>query len=208
MTKFSGANDSSDLDGITILLECEDNEYVFISGCENNRFETDDKVIDYISLMGNNMCPSTIAVGEKNTYFISDLYKFIENEKIDEGTFLNATNDNLNPFLHHLGKCGADSFKTIEHSEIHSFYLDSEEEGEDEVEDGGDVLVEEAEGMIETNSSNGSKNVVKIFNQKCVICYERDRVDAFRQCGQQNLCDECYQNEGGIDILNCVVFRT
>ena len=28
MIDFSGANDSSDLDGNTILLECEDNEYV------------------------------------------------------------------------------------------------------------------------------------------------------------------------------------
>ena len=32
MTKFSGAGDKIDFDGITFLLEFEDNEYVYISG--------------------------------------------------------------------------------------------------------------------------------------------------------------------------------
>ena len=32
MTQFSGANDSSSFDGNTLLLECENNEYVYISG--------------------------------------------------------------------------------------------------------------------------------------------------------------------------------
>ena len=32
MTEISGANDSSDFDGNTILLECGENEYVFNSG--------------------------------------------------------------------------------------------------------------------------------------------------------------------------------
>ena len=69
MTKFSGANNSSDFDGNTILLESEDNEYVYTSGCEINKFKTADKIIDYISLMGNNMCPFTITVGEKKQIF-------------------------------------------------------------------------------------------------------------------------------------------
>ena len=68
MTDFSGAGDSCDFDGNTILLECEDIGYVNLSGFEVSKFETDDKFIDYISLMGNNMCPCAIMVGENYTY--------------------------------------------------------------------------------------------------------------------------------------------
>ena len=146
ITQFSEANDSSDFDGKTISLECQDNEYLHISECEVNKLRTDDKNIDYISCMGNNMLFSTMAV-EKNTNFISDNCKFIENDKIDEGTLLNATNDNLDPFLYHLGKNSVDSLKTLERSHIHNFYIDCEENVEDEE----DVLVEEYDDMIETN---------------------------------------------------------
>ena len=153
------------------------------------------------------MCPSTIAVGEKNTLFISDHYKFLENDNIEEET-LNATNDNLYPFLYHLGKCGADSFKTIEHSQIHSFYLDCGEDGEDEGEGEGDDLVEGDVDMIETNYCNGNNEMVEIFNQKCVVCYERESVYAFGQRGHQCVCEDCYQNRGNNDVFKCVVCRT
>ena len=63
MTEFSGADDSSDCDGNTTLLECVDNESVYISGYEIFKFKTDDKFIGYISLMGNKICPHTIAIG-------------------------------------------------------------------------------------------------------------------------------------------------
>ena len=65
MTDSSGADASPDFDGNTILLECEDNESVYISGLKISKFKTDDKIIDYISLMGNNMQPHTFALGEK-----------------------------------------------------------------------------------------------------------------------------------------------
>ena len=68
MTQFSEANDSSSFDRNTLLLECENNEYVDISGLEIFKFKTDDKIIDYISLIGNNMIPYTFAVGEKYTF--------------------------------------------------------------------------------------------------------------------------------------------
>ena len=114
MTEFSGAaNNSSRFDGNTLLLECEDNEYVYISGLEISKFKTDDKIIEYISLMGNNMTPYAIMVGEKYTYFLYHRYKFIENDKIEEDTLLNATNTSLDPYDYHLEKCGIDSFKKI-----------------------------------------------------------------------------------------------
>ena len=98
MTEFSGANDSSGFDGNTLLLEFENNEHVYFFGLEIIKFKTEDEIIDYISLMGNNMVPYAYAVGEKYTYFIYHRYKFIENDKIEEGTLLNATDGSLDPY--------------------------------------------------------------------------------------------------------------
>ena len=121
---------------------------------------------------------------------------------------LNATNDNLDPFDYQLGKCGVDSFKTLEHIRIHTCWPRDDQEYEEDIKDGDDDLVEEEEDLIETNFCNGNNEVVKIFNQKCVICYEKDSVYAFRQCGHQCICDQSYQNESDIDILKCVVSGT
>ena len=87
MTELSGvADDGSEFDGNTLLIECENNEYVYISGLEITKFKTDDKIIDYTSFMGNNMIPYAIMIGERYTYFLYYRYKFIENDKIEEGT--------------------------------------------------------------------------------------------------------------------------
>ena len=97
--------------------------------------------------------------------------------------------------------------KTLDKAKIQSFYQDSEENAENE----DDVLVEEDvedDDLIEASYCNGNNEVVKIFNQKCVLCYERESVYAFRQCGHQCICEDCSQNRGKIDILKCVVCRT
>ena len=156
--------------------------------------------------MGIKMVPYTFAIGEKYTYFISTRYKFIENYKFEEGTLLNATNDSSDPFVYHLGKCGVDSFKTFEHGQVHTFYPHEEDEENED----GDLVeeVEENEGLMEINFCYGTKEVVKICNKKCVICNESDSVYAFRQYGHQCVCEDCYQNRGGIDLLKCVVCRT
>ena len=71
MTVFSGAADNiSDFDGNTLLLQCEVNEYLYISGLEIFKSMTDVKIIDYIFLMGNNMVPYAIINGENYTYSI------------------------------------------------------------------------------------------------------------------------------------------
>ena len=73
MTDFSGAADNSSyFDFKTLLLEVEDRKYVYISCLEITEFETNDKVIDCISLMGNNMVPYPIILGKKYTYFLYD----------------------------------------------------------------------------------------------------------------------------------------
>ena len=78
---------------------------------------------------------------------------------------------------------------------------------EDDISDVEDE-VEEDEEFIETNYTNGNNEMVKKYNQKCVICLERDSIYAFRQCGHQCICEQCYQNKGDINILKCVVCRT
>ena len=82
MTEFSGAADNgSDFDGNTLLLEVEDRKYVYISGLEITEFETTDKVIDCIPLTSNNIVPYVIIPGEKDTYFLYHRYKIIEIDK-------------------------------------------------------------------------------------------------------------------------------
>ena len=109
-TEFSRVGDKTDFDGNTLLLDCKDTEYVYNSGLEIFKFKTDDEIIEYISLMGNNVVPYTFASGVEYTYFLSSHYKFIE------GIFLKATNDSSDAFDYHLEKCGIDSLKALEHS--------------------------------------------------------------------------------------------
>ena len=156
------------------------------------------------------MCPYATTIGEKNTYFIAHHYRFIENDKVQEGTLLNATNKNLDPFLYHLGKCGVNSVEKLDCSQIHCCWpRDEEDENDDLVEEDEDIdSVEEDENVVETNYCNGTDEVVKIFNQKYVLRFERDSVYEFRQCGHQCICEQCHQNKGDIDILKCVVCRT
>ena len=71
MTDFSGVADNDfDFEGKTLLLEVEDRKYVFILGLEVTEFETSDKVIDCISLMGNKMVPYIIIRGENFHIFL------------------------------------------------------------------------------------------------------------------------------------------
>ena len=66
MTEFPGAaDDNSGYDGNTILLECEDNEYIYIPGLDVFKFKPNEKIIDYISLVGNNAYTYGIINGVK-----------------------------------------------------------------------------------------------------------------------------------------------
>ena len=62
------------------------------------------------------MIPYTIVVGKKITYFSSFLYKFFQNDKIEEATLLNASNNSLDPCDFHVEKCGEDVLKKLEHT--------------------------------------------------------------------------------------------
>ena len=72
---MSWAFENFDFDGITILVRSNDigyNKCVFFSGFEIIKFSTKDKILDFKSLMGHNLTPTAFAVGEKDTFSLSD----------------------------------------------------------------------------------------------------------------------------------------
>ena len=94
MTAFSGAFDKSCFDGNTILLkvgiENGKNKYVYIGGDMVCSFLTSDNIYEYVSNMGNNLSPYSIATGEKNYYLLAPNFSFIKKDKIDYNTILNG----------------------------------------------------------------------------------------------------------------------
>ena len=87
MTEFSGAEDKERCDGNTILLkiseENDKHKYVFIGGDQVCSFLTNDKIYKYISNMGSNLCPCSIAIGYENIYYLKPYFKFTKRENID-----------------------------------------------------------------------------------------------------------------------------
>ena len=83
----------------------------------------------------------------------------------------------MDPYEYHLEKCGIDSFKKLEHSLIHSFWPgqgeDIEDENDDLIEEGRDIIQEDI-NVHEIEYTRGDNEIVKIFNQKCVRCLERN----------------------------------
>ena len=142
-------------------------------------------------------------------YFLYNRYKFIGNNKNDGGILLTTIYGSLDPFEYHVENCVIDAFKKLENELLHTS-CPRHRDGDGEVENDLDVEdeVEENEDLIETNYTNGSNEVAKIFHQKSVICLERDSVYAFRQCVYQCVCEQWYQSKGDIDMLKCVACRT
>ena len=86
MMRFSAAAENSSIfDRNTLLIEFQNNEYIYISGLEIIKFKTDDKIIDYISLMGNNMILMLMQL-EKNIHILytinTSLLKMIKLKKV------------------------------------------------------------------------------------------------------------------------------
>ena len=71
MTAISGAFDKPCFDGNTILLkvaiENGKNKYTSIDGDMVCSFMTSDNIYEFISNMGNNLSPYSVAIGQKNT---------------------------------------------------------------------------------------------------------------------------------------------
>ena len=168
MTEFSEALDNTLFDGNTLLLERKVSKNIYISGLEVLEFRTDDKTLDYISLMGNNMISYTFAIGKKYTSSLSTHYKYLKNDKIEERLLLNLLNDSLNSCEYHLSKNGLGCFKKLLGcNRIHSSWPDIHYGDMEEivaVEDDVDEVDDEDVNTHELEYTNGSNRVVKMFN--------------------------------------------
>ena len=124
MTLMSEALDKSVFDGNTILLKIsEENDrhrYVYIGGDMICSFLTYDNIYKYISNMGNNLTPYSIAIGEENIYFLTPHFKFIKREKINDNELLKTNKASVDPFDHHVSNCRIHSFKKLRKNKIHS----------------------------------------------------------------------------------------
>ena len=47
-------------------------------------FETEDKIIKFTSNVGNNCVPYAVSYGEKNIYYMGDMYQFIPYDSIQD----------------------------------------------------------------------------------------------------------------------------
>ena len=65
----------SDFDGNSILLQLTSNKYVFIGGWIHEFVTPDDTIIAYYSKVGNSDVPYPVALGEKNAYFMLNLWE-------------------------------------------------------------------------------------------------------------------------------------
>ena len=116
MTALSGAFDKSCFDGNTFLLkvgiENGKNKYVYIGGDMICSFMTSDNIYEYVSNMGNNLTPYSIATGEENYYLLTPNFSFIKKDKIDYNTLLKG--------IYVPESDLKESFKEIELCKIHS----------------------------------------------------------------------------------------
>ena len=92
MTTLSGAFDKSCFDGNTILLkvgtENGKNKYVYIGGNMVCSFMTSGNIYKYISNMGINLTPYSVATGSENYYLLAPNFSFIKKKKIDYNDIL------------------------------------------------------------------------------------------------------------------------
>ena len=88
ITEFSGAKDKKVFHGNTILLKVSEennkHRYVCIGGDMVCSFVTNDRIYKYISNMGNNLTPYSIAIGWENIYYLTPYSQFTKKENIDE----------------------------------------------------------------------------------------------------------------------------
>ena len=115
---FSGAFDKKVFDGNTILLKIsEENEkhnQVYIGGDMVCSFMTSDNIYEYISNMGNNLCPYSVATGEENYYLLAPNFKFVKKDKIDYNSILDG--------IYVPDSDLKESFEELELCKIHSNY--------------------------------------------------------------------------------------
>ena len=106
MTAMSGAFNRTVFNGITVLLKIsEENDtyrYVYIGGNMVCSFLTNNNIYEYISNMGNNLTPYSIAVGDENVHFLTPHFEFVRRNKINYDDFLSRNESSVDPYDYHL----------------------------------------------------------------------------------------------------------
>ena len=115
-------------DGNTIWLKISEENgkhiYVYIGGDMVCSFMTSDKIYEYISNMGNSLCPYSIATGEKNYYLLAPNFACIKKDKIDYDTILGG--------IYVPDSDLKESFEELELCKIHSSYnYDNDDDDDD-----------------------------------------------------------------------------
>ena len=117
MTAFSGAFNKSVFDGNTILLRISEengkHRYLYIGGDMICSFLTNDKIYKYMSNMGNNLTPYSIAIGEEIIYFLTPHLNFVRKEEIHY-------DDDVELFYYYMSKSQIYSFAKLQVYKIHS----------------------------------------------------------------------------------------
>ena len=112
---FPGALNKSVIDGNTILLKIgEENgrhKDVHISDDKVCFFITSDNIYEYISNMGNNLSPYSVATCEENYYLLAPNFQLIIKEVIDYNELLNG-----------IFPCEGETFKELELCKIITNY--------------------------------------------------------------------------------------
>ena len=87
MTELSGARDKEVFDGNTILLKVSEknnrHRYVYIGGDQVCSFLINVKIYKYVSNMGYNLTPYSIAIRWQNIYYLTPYFRFIKKENVD-----------------------------------------------------------------------------------------------------------------------------
>ena len=117
MTKVSGAYEKNFFDGNTILLKLsEENDkhrWMYI-GCDKVcSFLTNDDIYKYISNMGNNLTPYSLAIGSDYIYFFTPYFKFVKREMINNDDLLKTNERSDDPYDLHVSWCGKELVKKI-----------------------------------------------------------------------------------------------
>ena len=127
MTEFSGARDKEVFNGNTILLkvaiENGKHKYVYFGGDIVCSFMTNDNIYEYISTMGNNLCPYSVATDEKNYYLLASNFSSIKKDKIGYDAILNG--------IYVPDSDLKESFEELELCKIHSNYKYNNDDADD-----------------------------------------------------------------------------
>ena len=97
-------------------------------------------------------------------------------KKIKQGGSLNSAEDIVDRYVYHELTCGENVFTGIKFEEIHVFFSKNEEENIWQAQKTLDKMIE---ANFQSEYSKGNNELVKVFNQECVICWENSSVYAF-----------------------------